>query len=75
MAICEKCKEFYPPDFMEDGLPGDKICIFCKRDVTEITGRGKTITKKEVVKDYKIFIKKLKETRNVKDILDKAIGD
>jgi len=75
MGQCAKCKEFFPPDFMGDGLPGDKLCLFCKRDTKKITGKGKTVTKKEIVKDYKIFTKKLQETRNVKDIFDKVEGN
>lgn len=74
MSQCANCNEFFPPDFLEDADDGDKLCIFCKRDVSEITGGGTTVTKKEIVRDYKIFVKKLKETRNVKDILDKAKG-
>jgi wyosine [tRNA(Phe)-imidazoG37] synthetase (radical SAM superfamily) len=55
---------------------GDKLCLFCQRDQEEIRyGEDDefVIGKKEIVEEYKLFMKKLKEKKNVADaIMGKA---
>jgi wyosine [tRNA(Phe)-imidazoG37] synthetase (radical SAM superfamily) len=47
---------------------GDYLCVFCHRD-TDLVYYGENnehvIGRKEIVEEYKIFMKKLKESPNV----------
>ena len=64
MGFCSKCRDFFPPDFMDNNL-----CHFCKKESNTImTEDGILYNKGDVVKDYKIFLNKLKEKGSVKDI-------
>lgn len=89
MPKCVRCKEFFPPnyvDLIEGGEPmfdGElpKECIFCKLQINEVeretsNNSGKYIkyTKEQCLIDYKKFLRKLKDSRNVKDILNKTEG-
>ena len=84
MGKCVQCEDFYAPHFMVDleveegqkDLP--QKCSFCYLDKTEVTmvnnetGLEEKISKKEAAKRYKIFMKKLKETPNIAELLKKA---
>ena len=88
MPQCVKCKEFFPPNYVEI-LEGDNIsqdekgnwpmhCIFCKlnidiveREETPNSGKYIEYTKQQCLIDYKKFLRKLKESKNVKDIMEK----
>ena len=64
MPQCAKCRDFFPPEFCVIAEDEDKLCLFCKRDANEIRygeKLEKVATKKEIVDDYKIFTKMLKE--------------
>jgi hypothetical protein len=63
---CKKCKDFFPPGFVEE----DK-CLFCIRETNTIVyeNGAKKIKKKELIKEYQNF---LKEIRDRNDILKKA---
>jgi len=87
MPKCVKCNKFLPPNYVEvieNSVPDfqgeyPKECIFCKLNVSEVEretsqGSGKFVsyTKDQCIKDYEKFIKKLKDSRSVKDILNKS---
>lgn len=71
MPKCVKCDKILPPDLMVDvDKPGpDGVipmrCIFCDQNVTEFGGN----TKEEHIKDYDKFLKKLKESKNIGDMI------
>lgn len=79
MPKCKICYYFYPPQYMRDienAPETDKQCIFCQRGkdyVMVMKEEGKEIkyTKNECIKDYKDFVKKLKETPNIAEKLVK----
>ncbi len=75
MGLCAKCRDFFPPDLMFDvEQNGDQLCAFCERDTQEIRYGERNelvITRKEVVEEYKIFMKKLREQRDVAKAIDK----
>jgi wyosine [tRNA(Phe)-imidazoG37] synthetase (radical SAM superfamily) len=76
MGFCAKCRDFFPPDVMVDADDGDKLCLFCQRDQKEIR-YGKNdefvVGRKEIVEEYKIFMKQLKEKKDVaKALMGKA---
>lgn len=87
MPKCERCSEIFPPnyvDIIKDSKPmldGEypKECIFCKLMISEVeretennSGKYVAYTKQQCIDDYKNFLKKIKESKNVKDILNKA---
>lgn len=72
MGFCAKCRDFFPPDVMVPADDGDKLCLFCQRDQDEIRYGEKdefVIGRKEIVEEYKLFMKKLKDKKNVADAL------
>jgi hypothetical protein len=84
MPKCVKCNDFFPPnytDVIENSKPDyegkyPQICIFCNLMVSEVdretehnSGKYVAYTKKECVKDYADFMKKLKDSKKVTDIL------
>jgi len=70
MGLCKKCNKMVPPGFIPEG---NEICIFCERDVKELPYKNKMITKDEIVSEYDIFLKIVKEKN---DVLRKAVrGD
>lgn len=81
MPLCEKCRNFFPPEFStlvenNKDSENDYLCSWCKidKDFISVTPKDKpsyTYTRDECIKDYKIFMKKLKENRNVKEIIKK----
>ena len=84
MGYCKKCYNFFPPDFMRDiegndGTPDqeDKQCLFCMLDkkVISFTGKNKKeeqYTKKQCIKDYKLFLKELKSKGDIAKALAKG---
>ncbi len=73
MGKCLKCYELLPPQFLND----NKVCLYCELDKKVIVyGEApdiKTKKKEDVVKEYKIFLRMVKDKN---DILKKAVkGD
>lgn len=77
MAQCIVCKQFFPPGFTivtEDKLA--KKCIFCEKEIDEITytvrenGQIKKCTKQEIIEDYKKLINRLMEdNQRIKELV------
>lgn len=83
MPQCQKCKEYLPPNYTEvipnqpkmsetDEYP--QHCIFCKLDVEDVEiddphSGWKKYTKKQCLADYKAFLKKVKESKDVQEIM------
>ena len=68
MGFCAKCRDFFPPDVMVPADDGDKLCLFCQRDQEEIHyGENDefVVGRKEIVEEYKLLMKKLKEKKDV----------
>ncbi len=64
MPQCAKCRDFFPPEFCVEAEEDDKLCLFCKRDIPKIRygdSQEKEATREEIVADYKLFTKMLKE--------------
>lgn len=87
MPNCERCNNMFPPNYLDvikDSAPMEnkeypKECIFCKLKVSEVereteNGSGKYVpyTKQQCLDDYKTFLNKLKDSKNVKDIINKG---
>lgn len=73
MALCEKCRQFYPPHFVEKKR-GSDLCIWCNRETeyisyTDENGRRRKVKKEEIAKEYKQFLAELKDKKDVKKIL------
>lgn len=81
MALCDKCKKFLPPGFTHTENPDTgeplkgNICIFCIRgtDVIKYDGGAKKATKKDIIKEYDIFLKQVKENNQL--LKDGAKGE
>lgn len=74
MGQCVKCRSMLPPQLLTDVSPTEKICLFCEVDKNEITyGQGKTAKKEEVIKEYDIFLKMVKEKNQI--LKDAMRGD
>jgi methionyl-tRNA synthetase len=69
--ICDKCRKIFPPGFVESSDPytGEQFkgnfCIFCARDKDVLEVKGRKITKNEILKEYEIFLKKVKENTSL----------
>jgi len=89
MPKCVKCNEMFPPNYVdvikgsEPMFDGEhpKECIFCQLTVSEVqretehnSGKFVAYSKAQCLFDYKDFLKKLKDSQNVKDILNKVDG-
>ena len=80
MGKCVQCEGMFPPHFMVDlekkKDPPQK-CAYCyldKKEVTMVndeTGKEEKVSKKEAIKRYNIFLKRLYETKNIQDVLQK----
>lgn len=82
MPKCEKCFNFYPPNYTKvipnkelklDGTPPQQ-CVFCELGIEHVEvefekGKYRKYTKTECIDDYKKFMKKIKDSGKVKDIL------
>jgi len=72
MGLCAKCKDFFPPDIMTPADDGDKLCIFCVRDQKEIVygdNNEYILSREETVKEYKMFLRELKESKNIARVI------
>jgi hypothetical protein len=80
MPKCDKCQRHYPPGFVEsqDPYTGEtfkgNFCIFCARekDVIISPDGKRKLVKQDVLKEYEIFLKKVKEKNSI--LLDGAHG-
>ena len=87
MPKCMKCNGMFPPNYveniddklvhMEDG-EWPKECVFCKLDVNAVeretelnSGKFIRYTKEECLRDYSSFLMKMKDSKNVKEILNR----
>lgn len=74
MPLCEECKNYLPPDFIDEikdpaspNMPGKKVCHFCKNKTLVLFGSDNTVYKKEdVIYDYAILIKRLSESKELR---------
>jgi len=75
MGQCAKCREFLPPQLLTDVSESEKLCLFCEVDKKEIVyGTDRKVAKKEqVVKDYDVFLKIVKEKNQI--LKDAMKGD
>ena len=75
MGLCAKCRDFFPPDLMFDvEQNGDQLCAFCQRDTKEIRygeHNELVITREEVIEEYKLFMRKLREQKDIATAIDK----
>ena len=78
MGKCVQCEDMFPPHFMidmEETQDPPQKCAYCyldKKEVTMVndeTGREEKVTKKDAVKRYEIFLKKLYQSKNIQDVL------
>ena len=70
MGLCRTCREFLPPDFMNE----NKECEFCKQGTNIIiTPSNEMFRKEDVVLDYKILLGNLKEAQNVKSLFVNSV--
>lgn len=87
MPYCQKCNNFYPPNYTEviqNSKPDlnnnyPQQCIFCKlgidkveRETSHNSSKYIMYSKEECIRDYKEFLKKIKNSRNVQDIIKKS---
>jgi len=63
---CSKCAEFLPPGFVTE-VEGtkDSLCIFCRRDVTTLSHKGIDVTKSQIVEEYKVAMKMIREKNEI----------
>jgi hypothetical protein len=61
MALCQKCRKFFPPGYVEDEKG---LCIFCEQDRDKIyyDFGNKIATRDEIVKEYREYLAKLNES-------------
>ena len=70
MPKCAKCFDLFPPQFCVD-IEGteDQMCLFCNDDINSIKydedGIIKNYTKEDCSRDYKKFLKMVKEHNEV----------
>jgi len=73
MPKCDKCQSLLPPDFLFDITEeGGKECWFCRTGKSKLSTKpGENYTKEQCIKDYDIFLKKLKEKPKIAEYLAK----
>ena len=78
MPLCVKCRDFFHPDYsvIVDEATNACKCVFCykEKDFVTIenedgTGKPEKIYKREAVKNYKIYLHRLKETDKIAKLL------
>jgi len=73
MPKCQKCYAMLAPPFVNEMADGGKQCVFCIEGTNTLKYKGGVVTKEDIVKEYEIFLKVIKE-RN--EILKNAVkGD
>lgn len=79
MGKCIKCYDMFPPQYMRE-IEGveEKIfqCVFCQVGKNYVTimkedNTEEKYTKAKCIKEYKMFLKQLKETPNIAEKLAK----
>jgi hypothetical protein len=66
MPMCNKCLGMFPPNFTDKLGEKEYLCVFCQRSVDEIRyGDNKKATRKEIIKDYDIYLKMVKEKSEI----------
>jgi len=64
MGLCSKCRDFYPPDFIDNHM-----CHFCKKETNVIMSEnGEMFNRQDVIRDYKELLNMIKEKGSVKNI-------
>jgi hypothetical protein len=79
MGKCVRCFSLFPPQYMREleGVAVDVTqCVFCQHGkdyvmIMKEDGSEEKYTKKQCIKDYKMFLKQLKETPNIAEKLAK----
>jgi len=62
MPMCNKCMGVFPPNFTNKLGEKEYLCVFCQKGTDEISyGDRKKATRKEIIKDYDIYLKMVKE--------------
>jgi len=69
MAKCVICNNFFPPGWTEPVDTNAVKCLFCLRQVNVITLQGKDYSKKDVIKEYKTYIKQMAESPDIKNMI------
>ena len=74
MSRCIMCHDFFPPDFLTTLEKNDKMCLWCEGGIKLLSykdDKGKTlnVTREQVVKEYKEFMKLLLEKKNIRKIV------
>lgn len=63
--MCYKCRKFFPPGFVSNENPrtGERVlgqlCLFCFEGKDKIKFGSEELNKKDVIKEYDIFLKKM----------------
>ena len=65
MPKCGKCYGYLPPPFMVDMRDGGRICAFCNDGTNKMTYKGEPVTKEEIIKEYEIFMRMVKEKNEI----------
>lgn len=81
MGQCTKCRQYLPPDFLDEvkdptnpNIPGQKTCHFCIKETGILFGVGNMVYKKEeVIYDYALFIKKLSDNKDLRKTMSDKI--
>jgi len=73
MPQCNKCNGFFPPDVMIKQKTGGNFCVFCDRKIETIKYgdlKQYTVTRIELMNEYKEFMDELVKRRNIQSILE-----
>jgi len=68
MPKCVKCNAYFPPDFVDEISPTEKMCIFCMNNINEIRyGKNKSLkaTRQDIIEEYKKFLRMVRERNDV----------
>jgi len=78
MGKCCRCYDMFPPQYMREIKEGVNVfqCVFCQHGknyvmIMKEDGSEEKYTKVKCIKEYKMFLKQLKETPNIAEKLAK----
>jgi hypothetical protein len=74
MPLCEKCRKFYPPGFVER-RPEGKLCIFCEKGVEEIRyGENNELVAKrvDIILEYQKYLRLVREKNENIELLKRG---